>query len=124
MISLDSTTRKLQAFLSGAAATTNPTVTISYYDIPRGTKTDTSEYLRFAFYTLLAGATETDVCAAPTQVGTVRNVEEIHVYNADTAAVTVALCVDDAGTNRIMIKQTLNIAETLAYSHTMGWYII
>ena len=124
MIPLDLTTRKLQAFLSGAAATTNPTVTVFYYDVPRGSKTDNSEYLRFSFYTPTNGTNEVDVCAAPTQVGTIRNIEEIHVYNGDTAAITVALCVDDGGTNRIIVKQTLNVAETLAYSHTMGWYII
>ena len=124
MLPLDSSTRKLQAFLSGAAATTNPSVTVIYYDVLRGTKSDNSEYMRFPQYTTLSGATETDVCAAPQGNGVVRNIEEIHIYNSDTAAVTVTVCVDDAGTNRIIVKQTLNVAETLSYAHNWGWYIL
>ena len=99
-------------------------MTAIYYDVPRATKVDNSEYMRFPQYTVLAGATETDICAAPPSNGIVRNVEEIHVYNADTAAVTVIVCVDDNTTNRIIVKQTLNVAETLSYSHNWGWYII
>ena len=124
MIPLDASNRKLQAFMSGAAATTNPTVSLSFYDVLRGSKSDNSEYMRFGQYTLLAGVTETDICDAPPSNGTVRNVEEIHIYNSDTAAVTVTVCVDDNTTNRVIIKQTLNVAETLSYSHNWGWYII
>lgn len=124
MIPLDATNRKLQAFLAGAAATTNPTVTVTYYDVTRSSKTDNSEYMRFSQYTPLSGVTETDVCDAPTVVGTVRNIEGINVYNGDTAAVVVTVCVDVAGTNRILVKQTLDVAETLAYGSKNGWYLI
>ena len=123
MIALDATTRKLQAFLAGAVAATNPTVTVIYYDLQQQTKTDFSEYRRAPQFTVLAGATETDVCAAPA-LGIVRHIEEIQVYNADTATVTVTVCVDDGGTNRILVKQALLTTETLQYQHGIGWSII
>ena len=124
MIRLHASDKKLQAFLAGAAATTNPTVTVSFYDVANKEKPDFSEYRGGMQYTVLAGATETDVCAAPPDNGTVRNIDHMTVYNADTAAVVVSVCVDDGGTNRILVKQTLNVAETLGYSAQMGWYII
>lgn len=124
MIPLDTTTRKLQAFLSGAAATTNPKVTVSFYDIPRGSKTDSSEYLRSTQFTVLAGTTETDICAAPLAQGTVRNIEYINIYNADTASVTVTVCVDDNGTNQIQVVMTLATTESAVWSKNSGWQIV
>lgn len=124
MIPLDTTTRKLQAFLSGAAATTNPKVTVSFYDIPRGSKTDSSEYLRSTQFTALAGTTETDICAAPLAQGTVRNIEYINIYNADTASVTVTVCVDDNGTNQIQVVMTLATTESAVWSKNSGWQIV
>jgi hypothetical protein len=124
MIPLDSDTRKLQAFLSGAAATTNPTVTVSFYDVPQRSKEDFSEYRRSAQFTVLAGTTETDICAAPNQ-GTVRNVEIINIYNADTATVTVTICVDDNGTNRILAQIDLLTTETALWNSQSGdWQLI
>ena len=123
MIALDFTTRKLQAFLASSAATTNPTVTVIYYDVLAQTKGDYSDYRRAPQFTVLVDTTETDICAAPAQ-GVVRHIEEIQVYNADTATVTVTVCVDDAGTNRILVKQALLTTETLQYQHGIGWSII
>ena len=124
MISLDTTTRKLQAFLAGAAATTNPTVTVVYYDVPQQTKVDFSEYRRAPQFTVLAGATETDVCDAPNQ-SVIRNIEYIAIYNADTATVTVTVCVDDNGTNRIQAKVVLLTGETCCWSAKSGdWSLV
>ena len=122
-IPLDTTTRKLQAFLSGAAATTNPTVTVGFYDVSSQTKVDTSEYKRAAQFTVLAGATETDVCAAPAQ-GTVRNIEYINIYNADTLSVTVTVCIDDNGTNRIQVVMALLTTESAVWTPTSGWQVV
>lgn len=124
MIRLHKTTTKLKAYLAGAAATTNPTVTVGFYDVPRQGKTDMSEYQGAHQYTVLAGATETDVCAAPLLDGTVRNIDYINVYNADTASVDVFIVVDDAATNRIQVKITLATTETALWTAASGkWNI-
>jgi len=124
LIPLDTTTRKLQAFLSGAASTTNPKVTVSFYDVPRQAKTDNSEYLRSPQFTTLAGATETDICAAPSVQGTVRNIEYINIYNADTASVTVTVCIDDNGTNHIQVVMTLATTESAVWTPESGWNVV
>lgn len=123
MIPLDTTTRKIQAFLSGAAATTNPTVTVAFYDVPRRTKDDNSEYLKAPQFTVLAGASETDICAAPSE-GVVRNIEYINIYNADTATVNVTVCIDDNGTNRIQVLITLLTTESAVWTPTSGWQVV
>ena len=123
MIPLDTTTRKLQAFLSGAISTTNPTVTVSFYDVPQGTKSENSDYRRAPQFTVLNGGTETDVCAAPAQ-GVVRHIEYINIYNADTASVTVTVCIDDNTTNRIQVVMTLATTESAVWTHESGWNIV
>lgn len=122
MIPLTSTTDKLQAFLAAAAATTNPTVTVVFYDVPQHAKTDTSDYRRTRQFTVLAGTAETDICAAPGQ-GTIRHIEYINIYNADTANVTVTVAVDDNATNRILRKAALSPAQTLFWTPEHGWQI-
>lgn len=124
MIPLDTTTRKLQAYLSGAPSTTNPTVTVVFYDVPRQAKTDNAEYLRSSQFTELAGVTETDICAAPVVQGTVRNIQYINIYNADTATVDCFVAVDDGGTNRIQVKVTLATTESAVWTPTGGWQVI
>lgn len=115
MICLDRSDRKLQAFLSGAAATTNPTVSVWYHDVIQQSKTDTSEYRRGYQRTVLAGATETEILAAPAQ-GTVRVADAIIFFNADTATVVATICVDDNGTNGILFKQTLSSNESFIWN--------
>ena len=116
---LTSTTDKLQAYGSGAAATTNPTVTVLYHDIPQQVKTDFSEYRYGRQYTVLDGTTETDILDAPTQ-GVVRVVDRIVVYNADTANFTVFVTIDDNTTNRIQVRKTLATLESLVGDED-GW---
>lgn len=118
-----STSQKLQAFLAGAATTTNPTVTVASYIVPPQAKDDYSEYRSAPQFTVLAGATETDIADAP-PTGSVKDIHYICIYNADTAAVTVTVCIDDNGTNRIQVKQTLQVAESLLYESGIGWHII
>lgn len=125
MIALDSSTRKLQAFLSAAATTTNPTVSVMYHDVPKVSGADYSfpEPPAVPQFTVLAGVTETDVCAAPNQ-GVVRHIDAISVYNADTVDAVVTVCIDDNGTNRILIKQSLSSFDTLQYEDSRGWEVV
>ena len=119
-IPLDTPNRKLQAFLASAAATTNPTVTVYFYDTLSQTKAEVSEPKRAPQFTVLSGTTETDICAAPAQ-GTTRNIVGIHIYNPDTASVTVTVCIDDSGTNRILRKETLVPSASLSWTPDYGW---
>lgn len=109
------TTQKLQAFLSGAAATTNPTVTVASYIVPPQSKPDFSDYRSAPQFTVLAGATETDIADAPQQ-GSVKNIIGVSTVNVDTAAITLTICIDDNGTNRIQWKGTLAVGDCLNYS--------
>lgn len=123
MLTLDTTARKLQAFLGGAATTTNPTVTVVFHDVLNQVKSDITEYRRAPQFTVLAGATETDVLAAPQQ-GFVRHIDAINIYQADTVNATVTVVIDDNGTNRILISHTLTPTQTLFYESGYGWDII
>ena len=60
----------------------------------------------------LNGTTEVTLVAAP-GAGVVRTVQTIFIYNCDTAAVTVTVQYDNGGTDRIMLKATLAVGETL-----------
>lgn len=124
MIPLSRTTDKLQAFLSGAAATTNPTVTVGFSILSAQIKEDNSEYPMDRQFTVLAGATETDICGAPAASGFTKHIKYINVYNADTAAVTVTICIDDNGTNRIQVVSTLETTESLCWTPAAGWHIV
>lgn len=122
MKSYDST-RKLQAYLDAAAATTNPTVTVVYYDVPSKSKDDFSEYRSTPQFTVLAGTAKTDICAAPEQ-GTVRNIEYINIYNADSAGVVAKVAVDDAGTTRIQVSIALATTESAIWTPESSWQIV
>jgi hypothetical protein len=117
------TTQKLQAFLSGAAATTNPTVTVESYIVGTNDKPDFSDYAEAPQFTVLAGATETDIASAPEQ-GCCKKIPYIGIFNADTASVTVTVCIDVAGTYRILIRATLATLESLYYEDGRGWYSV
>lgn len=130
MISLtnnsSATTQKLQAFLSGAAATTNPTVTVVSYIVPPQSKDDFSENRRAPQFTVLAGATETDIADAPPQ-GSVKDIIYIACVNPDTAVVTISFVIDDNATNRLQFKAaSVPVGGGVYYDGTTGgrgWYV-
>lgn len=113
---LDATTRKIQAFLSGAAATTNPTVTTDWVDFTATTTTAGSTPNN------LNGATAVDIVAAPA-ASTIRKVNGLNIYNADTAPVTVTVRYNDNATLYILIKVVLAVGQTLTYTDTDGWLV-
>lgn len=113
------TTQKLQAFCDGAAATTNPVVTVVFRVKTRIQTSQDIVPLDNNVITVLAGATETDILSAP-NTGEEKEILSITVYNEDTATRTVTICIDVNGTNRIQYKQQLSTGRTWRYEKGVG----
>lgn len=124
MIYLDRTTRKLQAYLAGAVTTTQPQVTVFYYDVPSQTKPSFEEYRGAMYEEETSGATPVDVCPAPLANGVTRNIQHICVHNKDTVAATVTIVIDDGGVDRFLKTSTLNANQSLVYEHGQGWQVL
>lgn len=124
MITLDTTARLLEVGLGGAVATTEPHVTVCYYDVPGQTKTDNSEYRRATTLSKTSGATPVTICAAPLANGVARNIEYICVHNADSGAVTVTVRVDEGGTDYNQYAQSVAAGKSLVYEDGQGWQVI
>lgn len=116
MIRLDKTTRKLQAVMAGAKNTTEPSVTVSFFD-ENVTGLRTKGATQIA---TLNDTTDVDICAAPPQ-NFVRNIDTINVFNPDAVAQVVTIKIDDNGTDTKQITQTLQPNGTLQYEHGYGW---
>ena len=69
----------------------------------------------------VATATTTTIAAAPA-ASTQRQVREVTVRNAGSAANTVTVQVKPTGTARTLVQATLSRGETLLYSAGQGWY--
>lgn len=122
MIALNTSTRKMQAFMASAHATTAPVATVVFYDVSRNDKLDNSEYPRTAQFTTFDGTTEKDICDAPAN-GT-RHIEYICIYNASTDSEDFTVCVDDAGTNWTQVKITLATTESAVWTPASNWKIV
>lgn len=114
---LDSINRKIQAVLTSAITTTNPTVTSDWIDLT--TLTTTAGFTP----TNLNGTTIVDIISAPS-ASTQRKVNNITVYNADTAACECSIRYNDNGSSYGIIKSTLLPGESLCYTDVNGWFII
>lgn len=117
MLILDTTTKSLEVKLAGAVSANELPVTAHYTDIT------TTLYTPGSNDTQTNGATAVTIVAAP-GASTQRHVESISVYNADTAAATVTIQLNNNSTLRIITKVTLQAGEQLFYEDGMGWQII
>ena len=124
MIRLDKMTRSLQANLAGAVAANQPQCVVCFYDIPRQSKEDFSEYQGAMQETNTNDGTDVTICAAPPVNGTIRNIDFVSVYNKDTAAVIVTVKVDNSTTESILKKQELSPGQTLHYEDGAGWQVV
>lgn len=120
MISFDSTI-VLQVRLGSATGTTEPVCHVWFFDTPAGVKPTFEDYQRAMTRTVLAGATDTTICAAP-RAGTIRNVFTLSINNrsADTELFTISTY---DGTNRYPVIDQFSLAtlKTLFYEHGAGW---
>lgn len=107
------TTHTLQAVLAGAVSANQPHYWVDYID--------TADDAVGQANGLLNSASDVTIVAAPSSGD--RLIRQIHIYNADTAAVTVTVKTDAGGTERNLIKMTLTAAQTLIYNSSSGWYV-
>ena len=104
---LDTTTKTIQAVMSGAAATSNPEFTVAYADSTSSTLTEG------ASDGALNGTTAVTLVSSPGS-STRRVVKWITIQNKDTAAVTVTLTYNNSSgsTSRQIAKVTLAANDT------------
>lgn len=117
MIRIDKQTRKLQVKLSGAVATNQLPIIVSYVDravsaanLPRDGNSST-------VITLTSGATPVDICLAPSTTNNidVREIDSIDINNIDTAAVTLTLQYVDNATTYSILTITMAVGDKLTY---------
>ncbi len=116
MLRLVNTTDKIEIVLAGAPATTQPCAYACYNDV------DASSVTPNRNATLTNGSTSVDLVAAPAS-GKQRVIDEIGVYNQDSAAVTVTIRFDFNGTEFPLWKGTLGVGERLQYTQQAGWQV-
>ena len=119
-LSLDATTKKLEAFLGGAGT---PPFIVIYHTVPASQSADTSEYRRGETDGALAGAAETTILAAPPQ-NSIYHIDAIYINNDTGGTVTVTVVIDNNGTNRILVEQQLLDTETLNYTAIDGFRVL
>lgn len=119
MITLDSITRSLQLVTAASAAVTEPHYVASYVEIDGtgGTLTPTTGMGQ------TTGATPVTAVAHPAS-GKQRRLTFLSVFNADTAASTLTVQVDDNGTPTKVGVFTLLTGEQLLYSPEGGFVVM
>ena len=112
---LDSTLKTIKVSMSGAAATTNPDFTAAYAD------NNGTIFTEAANDGALSGVTDVTVVSAPAS-GYRRIIKGIFIENKDTAAVTITVKYDNNGTQRTIVKVTLNVGDTWSTDGTFDTY--
>lgn len=114
MIVLQDTNDTIEVVLAGAITTNQLPCTVSWRDItttgytPGGSRSNTNS------------TTAVSLVAAP-GASTQRVIDNITIFNNDTATATVTVRIDDNGTEYILTKATLATGETLEYADGQGW---
>jgi|GEM_PF-1748958 hypothetical protein len=116
MIILDTTSKKLEALLSGAAATNNPVFICSYVDITSIT------FAPGANDSVLNGSTAVTVMASPV-ASTQRQLKYFSLYNNDTAPVIVTVRYNDSSTLTTIFKTTLQVGYRIEYTGENGFKV-
>ena len=116
MIRLDTVNRSLRIVLAGAITTNQLPITVAYSD-----KTATS-YSGGTQLSTSNSTTPVTICSAPA-ASTVRDIDYINIYNADTVAATVIVSYLDTATSYSQHDVTLQVDDTLTYTHAAGWVV-
>lgn len=114
---LDSTTRSIELVLAGTVTTTQLKVTSSWVDMTATATTPGSTP------TSSNNTTAVTLVAAPA-ASTQRKVNDISIYNADTASATVTVRYNDNTTLYTLTKLSIGVGATLFWTDTEGWRVI
>lgn len=111
---LDATTKTIEVVLEGAVSTNQLDVTSGYADsFPGGA------FLPGEQDTSTNGATPVTAVSAPA-ANVQRMVNEVRVYNKDTATHTVTIQLNDNGTRRVLQKQSVTAGNVIWYAPAGG----
>ena len=114
MIRLDNINRSLAISLANATTTNPIQIVVSYAD-------DTgSTYQGGTTTSTISGTSKITICSAPA-AATIRTIDSIIIFNADTVASSVNVYFDDNGTYFQLSGSTLQVADTLQFTHARGW---
>lgn len=116
---LDSTSKRVRAFLAGAPAVNQPEWNASWADHDGTAQTFVPAHLNG----VLNGTTPVDIVTAPGAATTQRQVKLISLFNADTAPVTMTVEVFDGADSRRWIRAVLLTLETLAWEPGGTWTV-
>ena len=119
MIRLDATNRSLEVKLGGAAATTEPTVTVCYS--LKNPNSDT--YVGAPDFTQTTGATAIALVAGPGGVS-ILDIDYLSMPNLDTAAITATLQINDNTVIRPLFKVLMAIGDCVIYPHAHGGAVL
>jgi hypothetical protein len=115
MIILNGTTQSFQAVMGAAAATTNPTYSVSYVDVNLTslvTANTTAGSLNGTTpVTLLAGTTDQ------------LNVKTVSIFNADTVQQTITVQKNISSSLYSIVKYTINPGDSIHYDEGHGWIV-
>lgn len=118
MIRLDNTNRSLVLSLEQAVVTNQIQIVVNYSD------NNGSTYVGGTQTSLSNNTSQVTICNAPA-ASTVRDIDSIIIYNADTAEVpSINVYLDDNGTLFQLINPNLQTTETCTYTHGRGWETI
>ena len=117
MIRLNSTSHVLQLVLGGAVTTSQLDAVVCYSDHT------SSAYGGGTQRSQSNDTTDVAICDAP-GASTVRDIDYVSIYNADTVSATVTIKVDVSATEHILVKATLDTGERLEYTHGGGWRVL
>jgi hypothetical protein len=115
MIILNGTTQSFQAVMGAAAATTNPTFSVSYVDVNL-TSLVTSNTTDGS----LNGTTPVTILAGTTDQ---LNVKTVSIFNADTIQQIITVYKNISSSLYSLVKYTLNPGDSIHYDEGHGWTI-
>lgn len=116
MLALDKTTLKLEVVLGGAISTNQAMCTV----VAKSLALDENDADVVTNQILTNGATAVTLLAAPTQ-SVQQEIQNITIYNADTASITATVRLNDGTNTWTLFKTTMVTLGTLVYEKEAGW---
>ena len=114
MITLDTTTLSLEVILGAPVSLNQLHCYVAYSD------DSNTDYVAASKRTLTNNAIGVTICAAPA-AGIIRDVSLVNIYNADNAAASVIVRLNDNGTLYDCYNVVIQPGATLTYVHGAGW---